>query len=42
MFTQYETYNYQQPEMEYDRATGDVTILDPDRNKPEPPKVIMN
>ena len=29
MFTQHKVYNYQQPEMSYDKKTGDVTIHDP-------------
>ena len=29
MFTQQKTFNYQQPEMSYNRETGEVTIKDP-------------
>jgi hypothetical protein len=29
MFTDYKTFNYEQPEMTYDKKTGNVTIIDP-------------
>jgi hypothetical protein len=36
MFTEYKDFNYEQPQMDYDKATGNVTILDPrDRVKPK-------
>ena len=29
MFTDHKKFNYEQPRMTYDKATGDVTIHDP-------------
>jgi hypothetical protein len=29
MYTEHKTFNYEQPRMTYDKATGEVTIHDP-------------
>lgn len=29
MFTEYQDFNYEPPQMTYDKATGNVTIIDP-------------
>lgn len=33
MFTEYKKFNYEQPRMEYNKETGDVTIFEPEGEK---------
>ena len=42
MFTEYKTFNYEQPEMTYDKKTGNVTIIDPKDRVQEKKRIIKN
>jgi hypothetical protein len=41
MFTDHKMFNYERPDMTYDKKTGDVTIIDP-RDKVKKKKIIHN
>ena len=42
MFTDHKTFNYEQPKMEYNKETGDVTIWDPKDRVVEKKKILNN
>ena len=42
MFTEQKNFNYQQPRMEYNKETGDVTIWDPEDEVKEERKIITS
>lgn len=42
MFTEQKQFNYEAPEMTYDKKTGNVTIIDPEDRKRNTKKIIKN
>ena len=42
MFTEQKTFNYEQPEMTYDKKTGNVTIIDPRDKHKKKKRIITN